>query len=172
MAWKFSVLVVANVTADSDALLEALRARAERDPLSIDLLVPATGGGRAGREAAGRKLAAALQRMHEAGLEAEGSVGDPDPVAAVHEAWDPRKWDEIFVSTLPTAASKWLQVDLPHRVERITGVPVTHVVVEEPKPPAPTVPAPKHEKFGLLSPLRVLGWGREKPPPASPGESR
>ena len=42
--------------------------------------------------------------------------------------WDPAKFDEIVVSTLPTGTSKWLQIDLPHRVERITGMPVEHVV--------------------------------------------
>lgn len=171
MAWKFSILVVANVTADSDDLLQALRARAERGPIAITLLVPATGGGQEGRAKAGRKLAAGLERMHAAGLEADGSVGDPDPVVAVHEAWDPREWDEIVVSTLPTGTSKWLQVDLPHRIERITDLPVTHVVVHEPKPPVASSPAREQDSHGLLSPLRVLTWGTEKAPEPS-GEER
>ena len=38
------------------------------------------------------------------------------------------KYDEIVVSTLPTGASKWLQIDLPRSVQRITGVQVEHVV--------------------------------------------
>jgi hypothetical protein len=45
-------------------------------------------------------------------------------------------YDEVIVSTLPVKVSKWLKLDLPHRVERGTGLPVTHVVAREPKPVA------------------------------------
>jgi GABA permease len=161
MPWEYSVLVVANVTAASDELLEALRARAEADPTRFTLLVPATGGGRGGREAAKERLARALERMQQAGLKAEGSVGDSDPVAAVHDAWDPKKYDEIFVSTLGTGASKWLQVDTPRRIERMTGVSVTHVVAEEPRPQQPGTPPPEHDRWGVLSPLQPLAWSGE-----------
>ena len=51
-----------------------------------------------------------------------------NPLTAINETWDPSKYDALVVSTLPTGASKWLQIDLPHRAERITGVPVEHVV--------------------------------------------
>ena len=46
MAWKFSVLVVANVTAASDELLAALKNRAEHRECGFTVLVPATGGGK------------------------------------------------------------------------------------------------------------------------------
>jgi hypothetical protein len=55
--------------------------------------------------------------------------------------------------------SKWLQADLPHRVERITGAPVTHVLSEPPKPEHETIRARAAEKKGVMSPLSVLGWG-------------
>lgn len=159
MPWEFSVLVVANVTAGSDELIEALRRRAEKDRVRFTLLVPATGGGRGGREAAQRRMDAALERMRDAGLEVQGRIGDSDPLVAVHDAWDPREYDEIVVSTLPTAASKWLQVDVPHRVERITGLPVTHVVAQESRREVQGMPPPKRERWGVLAPLRALGWG-------------
>jgi hypothetical protein len=156
MAWKFSVLVVANVTAGSDELLEALTKRAERSSCGFTLLVPGTGGGRAGREAAQAGLDEALERIRGAGLEVDGMVGDADPVMAVHEVWDPRRFDEIVISTLPTGASRWLAVDLPHRVEKFTGVQVEHVVAAEPRPPARTEPAPEPERYGVLSPLAAI----------------
>jgi hypothetical protein len=163
MAWKFSVLVVANVTAISDELLQALNDRAARDPCAFRLLVPATGGGRGGREGAESRLDAALQRMRAAGLEVEGEVGDPDPVAAVHDIWDPKRFDEIVISTLPTGASRWLQVDLPHRVEKMTGVQVTHVVAEERKAPPPVEHLERRrERWGLLAPLAALGRRRSR----------
>src|SRR5918992_6184695 len=112
MAWTFSVLVVANVTATSEELLEALRERAGRDSCRFTLVVPAPGVGPVGREAAEKTLAEALDHLREAGIEVEGMVGDHDPIAAVTDAWDPQRFDEIVISTLPTGVSKWLQVDL------------------------------------------------------------
>ena len=159
MAWETSVLVVATITAESDELLAAMRARAERGPTRFTLLAPATEPGSAGREAAEGKLNAALERMREAGLKVDGRVGDSDPIIAVHETWDPREYDEIIVSTLPTHESKWLLIDLPHRVARITGVPVTHVVGFLPKEPVHGEPPPKHDRLGVLAPLSVLAWG-------------
>jgi hypothetical protein len=44
------------------------------------------------------------------------------------------QYDEVVVCTLPTGASKWLQVDLPHRVAKITDAPVMHVVAGERAP--------------------------------------
>lgn len=161
MAWKTSVLVVANVTAASDDLLAALRERAEKGPAEFTLLLPATGGD---SDAAHREMDRAVERMRAAGLEVRAQVGDRDPVVAVHEIWDPRRFDEVIVSTLPTGASRWLQIDLPHRVERICDVPVQHVVSKPAQEPRPTyAPPPKPEHHGLLTPLEVLGWGGKKP---------
>jgi hypothetical protein len=135
MADPADVLVVANQTAESDQLLEALRRRAEQSPCKFHLLVPSTPHGTAwatdmhsGGEEAGEHLKRAVERYRDAGLEVdEGKLGDPDPVAAVHDAVNFKDFDEIIVSTLPKHLSKWLRLDLPHRVEHATGKPVTHV---------------------------------------------
>ena len=110
--------------------------------------MPATGAD------ARTRLDAALARMEEAGLEnVEGSVGDPDPVVAVMDVWDPMKFDEIIVSTLPTGSSRWLGLDLPHRLEKLTSVPVRHVV-STPRPEVPTGPPPEPpQRFGVLAAL-------------------
>ena len=125
MDWKTNVLVIANRTADSPELLEALRARAERSPAAFVLLLPKNGTDRLGAELA---LEASLDRIREAGLSVDGLLGDSDPLVAVQEAWDPSRFDEVIVSTLPTHSSRWLLIDLPHRVARITGASVRHVV--------------------------------------------
>jgi hypothetical protein len=165
MAWTFSVLVVANVTADSDELISALRDRAERDHCAFTLVVPAPGVGPIGREAAERTLVAALERMRAAGLETNGSVGDHDPLAAIDEVWDPTRFDEVVISTLPTGVSKWLQVDLPHRVERATGVQVMHVVAEPPRAAPRTEPVRRPESTsGILTPLTALTGKRPRTP--------
>ena len=168
MAWKYSVLVVANVTADSPELLEALKQRAARDDCSFTLLVPAPAGGSAGREAAAERLESALTALRAAGLEVEGRVGDHDPIAAVHDAWDPREFDEVVISTLPTGVSKWLQVDLPHRIEKLTGgSQVSHVVAEPPRPEVQAEPAPEAEKLGVLGPLAAITGKRPGREPAA-----
>jgi hypothetical protein len=122
-----SVLVVANVTADSPELIAALRARSEQRPEHLTLVMPCTGPGLHSREQARPRLDAALAAWREAGLEAEGLVGDEDPIEAVHEVWDPRRYDEILVSTLPGPESRWLRCDLPSRLARMTDARVSHV---------------------------------------------
>ena len=131
---KASVLVVANRTAGSDELLKALKERAERDPAKFHLVVPATARGvswvadmHAGSDAAEHDLEGALERLRGAGLDIEGEIGDPDPVAAVQDAVNTATYDEIIVSTLHKHVSKWLKLDLPSKAAHATGLPVTHV---------------------------------------------
>ena len=153
-----NVLVVANLTATSQHLLDALKARAERSPIRITLVMPAQGPGLGGREAVRERLDAALESMRAAGLDAEGAIGDADPMEAVAECFEPARHDEAIVCTLPGRSSKWLQYDFPHRVARFTGVPVTHVVADDLRPAPATSPAPTHERQPL-GPLSVLAWG-------------
>jgi hypothetical protein len=158
MAFTYSILVVANRTADSDELLAALKAHAEQRPTQFVLLVPAPAAGPAGKEAGQEVLERALAALREAGLEVDGRVGHHDPIDAVSDVWDPQGFDEVIVSTLPGASSKWLQFDLPHRVARMTDCQVTHVIASDRRAPETTA-APVHDKQGLLSPLSVLTWG-------------
>jgi len=156
MAWKYSVLVVANITATSPELIEALRERAARDACKFALLIPAPSGGSAGREAAQSRLDEVLDSLRAQGLEVDGQVGDHDPVVAFHELWDPQAFDEVIVSTLPTGSSRWLAIDLPHRFEKISGVPVAHVVAQPPRPPVKVEHVEEPERYGILSPFAAL----------------
>jgi hypothetical protein len=138
---KASVLVVANRTAGSDELLEALRKRAAQGPASFHLVVPATPRGvswvadmSAGGDAAEHDLDGALDKLRAAGLDIDGEIGDPDPVAAVQDAANARKYDEMIVSTLHKLVSKWLKLDLPSKAAHATGLPVTHVEAHEKTP--------------------------------------
>jgi hypothetical protein len=142
--------VVSNVTATSETLLDALREQARRGPLAVELIVPATAVG-GGREGAREQLVAALEGLRAAGIEADGRVGDADPVVAVKEAWDPKRHDEIVVVTLPASVSKWLHAGLPERIARVTGATVTHLALPEPRPAARVVPAPPpHADLGIV----------------------
>jgi hypothetical protein len=130
------ILVVANKTAESPELRDALCSR--RDGNSFFLVVPASGG--SGLEKAADPdaavehtkphLDAALGALRAEGLDIDGTVGDTDPLAAVQDALNFGEYDEVIVSTLPARASKWLKMDLPSRVERL-GKPVTHIETKQ-----------------------------------------
>jgi hypothetical protein len=160
---KANVLVVAHKTATSDDLLGALRGRADTSPARFELLIPPMRPGGDGREAARAQLERALERMKEYGLEATGAVGsDDDPVVAVIEAYDPRRHDEVIVSTLPESISHWLGIDAPARIHRATGALVRHVVAREQRPRPEPVHVERPEGSGVLAPFTVLGWGRSQ----------
>jgi hypothetical protein len=133
-----NVLVVANRTAESEELQQALADRAAKgDSPKFTLVVPSAHGlAKAANpdeeipQAQGH-VDNAVARLREAGLDVEGRLGDPDPVAAVQDAHNTGSFDEVIVSTLPTHLSKWLRVDLPRKAAHATGLPVTHVVGSE-----------------------------------------
>jgi hypothetical protein len=159
MAQNVSVLVVASVTAASPELIGALKERAGRGSVRATLVMPCGGPGLHARDLAQPSLDAALEAWRDAGLEeVDGMVGDQDPFVAVREAWDPARYDEVIVSTLPTGASRWVRSDLPQRLARSIDTHVTHVVSSPPREPVPTEPARAREP-SPLGPLSVLGWG-------------
>jgi hypothetical protein len=129
------VLIVANRTAATDSLLEAVRRRADAGPAEFHLLVPATPRGLhrvvdpevAGRQEATEQLELALELLQMAtGSEVSGHVGDAEPVAAISDTLHEREVDEIIISTLPRRLSRWMHIDLPSKIRGL-GLPVTHV---------------------------------------------
>ncbi|MBO0768322.1 MAG: hypothetical protein J2O48_06515 [Solirubrobacterales bacterium] len=153
MAPKRSLLVVANVTATAPELHDALTERAKREPLRLTLLVPAHAGDEA---AAQERLSKALKAFSDHGLEADGLLGDDDPAVAVAEAWDPRRFDEVLISTLPAGASKWLEGGLPARIRRLTDAQVTQQVCQPAKPVPVHIEEPEPEHLNILSPFAAL----------------
>jgi hypothetical protein len=80
-----------------------------------------------------KRLAHALARFREFGADVDGEVGDRNPIQAIGDVMRGRQgehFDEIIVSTLPPGPSRWLRMDLPHRVEQMYRLPVKHVVGE------------------------------------------
>jgi hypothetical protein len=143
---KQKILVVANRTADSPDLIEALCRRAAERPTSLTLLVPAVPHGlswaadmKAGWTEAALRAERAGQRIRQSGLELEEViVGDPDPFAAVGDVLHVREVDEIVVSTLPRMISRWLAIGLPARLRRTVELPVSQVNAHPLAQPLPT----------------------------------
>ena len=68
-----------------------------------------------------------MTQIRAQGGEAEGDIGDTDPVKAIEAVMTSGPFDEVIISTLPLGVSRWLGLDVPHRVERRFKVPVTTV---------------------------------------------
>jgi hypothetical protein len=142
MADPVRVLVVANRTAATPGLIEAVRERAARGPAVFTLLVPHFAHGLhkvvdaedtdVSESEAVLELALPLLRQ-AAGGEVEGIIGDAEPLAAIQDAVNLRGFDEIILSTLPARVSRWLKLDLPSKLTGL-GLPVTHVEAKEQSP--------------------------------------
>jgi hypothetical protein len=135
MTSEARILVVANRTAATPALIAAVRERAAKGAASFTLLVPNTAHGLhklvdpedQGQSEAEQTLELAVPLLEEAtGGRVEGMVGDPEPLAAIQDAINIHGFDEIIISTLPSRVSKWLKLDLPSKAAGL-GLPVTTV---------------------------------------------
>jgi hypothetical protein len=131
------VLVVANRTLGGEKLLEMVRERAATDDVSFRLVVPQTKPtaglviyDEAVRESAQVRVDLAMSLLASEGIAATGEVGDPDPFLATMDAIAHRRPDEVIVSTHPVTQSGWLRRDLIERIERASGLPVEHIVVD------------------------------------------
>lgn len=138
-------LVVANQTLGSEELVGRLEQLTTAEPSELRLLVPVTDTeGRhqwdyppidrvipdaheiAAALATGR-LEHELARLHRAGVTANGEVTAADPVDRARELLGEERYDGVVVATLPRRLSRWLFADLPHRLARLSDVPVIHV---------------------------------------------
>jgi len=131
------VLVIANETAASKTLLDALR---DNDP-AVDrftVIAPVNEPNQGyvvyedtRRAAASRRLEKTLKALREAGFSAQGFVVETGPVQAAKDALaqlEP-KIDEIVLSTHPVERSGWMRRNVLEDIERVAGgIPVKHVV--------------------------------------------
>jgi len=138
------VLIIANKTLGGDEMLERVRQlNTPAGSASFYLLVPATPVGessweagdyqrQAGVKEARRKLEQGLELISGIGADVDGDVGEADPIDAVRVLFDRGlSFDRILLSTFPSGLSRWLRLDVPHRLGRITDIPTEHIQAEE-----------------------------------------
>jgi hypothetical protein len=76
-------------------------------------------------EHARARLEFGLSGLRSLGATVDGVVGPAHPFTAISEVVERRHFDEVVLFTLPKGVSRWLHLDIPHRVERKFRVPVT-----------------------------------------------
>jgi hypothetical protein len=145
-------LVIANQTLAEAELSEAIRQRLKVGPSSFYVLVPNTDHGdlaarifkgapvapavgdatvdHLATEHARHRLGQLLDDLRGLGADVDGDLGDPDPLKAATELLERQQFDEIILSTLPQPISRWLGMDLPHRLHRHSGLPVTTITTK------------------------------------------
>ncbi len=132
------VLVVANETVGGEELLSAISTLALSERTQFRVVCPAlnsrvrtfTSDEDPARAAAQERLDAMLARLASVGIEAQGEVGDGDPLVAVDDAVRTFGPNEIIISTHPPGRSNWLERGVVDSVRARYDVPVTHVVVD------------------------------------------
>jgi uncharacterized protein YciI len=131
------ILVVANETLAGQPLIDAVKRRADGQEVQVHVISPQNQpkhgyviNDQHVRDAARNRLEITVALLHEANIEADGEVMDPDPYAAVMDALGEADYDEIVISTHPETRSGWLREGLVDRVRRAARRPVEHVVVD------------------------------------------
>ncbi len=131
-----NVLVVANQTVVGEPLLDKIRERAGRGPVSFLILSPQSDESEAAHPEAERRLRRTLTILRGEGIDAHGQIAHPDPFTAAVQAVQDERVDEIIVSTFPgEKTSSWLRGDLINRLRKQTGLPVEHVEVAREEAP-------------------------------------
>jgi hypothetical protein len=132
-----TLLVVANETVGGRALIDAVKARAEKGPVHVCVICPQNQPKHGYviydelvRKAAENRLEITLAELREEGIDAEGAIMDPDPYQATMDGIAQFHADEVIISTHPATRSGWLRRDLVDRIRRDSRVPIEHVVVD------------------------------------------
>jgi hypothetical protein len=132
------ILVVANETVGGRTLREMIRRRSEGVREEVLVVCPAlnsplrtwTSDEDGARGAAQERLGESLSRLHQAGINARGEVGDGDPLQAIEDALRTFGADELIISTHPEGRSNWLERGVVDGARERFAVPITHVVVD------------------------------------------
>jgi hypothetical protein len=132
------ILVVANETLSGLALRSEISGRSQGDRTQLRVVCPAlnskikhwTNEEDQARANAQQRLEHLLAKLRGEGFEADGDIGDDDPVQAMEDALRRFPADEVIISTHPAGRSNWLEHDVVNRAQERFDLPVTHVVVD------------------------------------------
>jgi GABA permease len=137
-AGEHRILVVANETVGGAELRSAISERAHSHDVHVLVVCPALNSPIRhwasdeddARRAAQDRLDTSLAGMRAAGLQAEGQIGDGDPIQAIEDALRTFRPDELILSTHPEGRSHWLERGVVDKARARFDLPVTHVIVD------------------------------------------
>jgi nucleotide-binding universal stress UspA family protein len=132
------ILVVANETVGGETLRDCIRRQSEGYRAEVLVVSPAlnsplkhwTSDEDEARSAASERLNRSLGRLRAAGIDANGEIGDGEPLQAIEDALRTFGADEIIISTHPEGRSHWLERGVVANARQRFAVPITHVVVD------------------------------------------
>ena len=134
---RYRLLVVSNETVEADTLHELIARRSALQPTQVIAVAPALNirGRRWDSDAddaraAEARLDRALSRLEDAGVRADGWLGDADPLRAIDAALRVFRADALIVATHPEPRSNWLSHGVVQRARAAFDVPITHLVVD------------------------------------------
>ncbi len=146
-------LIVANQTLGGEQLTARITALLDAGPATLRFAVPVTdtegtqqwdypptdryipSAHQVATWLAEDRLRRELSRLRSMGVDADGEVVAANPVDYIRDLTSRETFDEVIVSTLPATLSRWLRLDLPHRLARGLSVPVSHIE----GPPGPSI---------------------------------
>jgi hypothetical protein len=117
-------LVVATQTVASRELIDHLKKLCAERPHRFTIISPPSGA--LSREEVCERLARTLAELYRAEIDATGQPMSPAPLAAVENAIEHYRVDEILISTLAGEQSKWVSEGLIDDVRSKTDKPLEH----------------------------------------------
>jgi len=132
------ILVVANETVGGPELRSEIQERAGGRRTRVLVVCPALNSPLRhwasdeddARHAAQERLDRSLESMRAAGIDAEGQIGDGDPLQAIEDAIRTFRPDELIISTHPPGRSHWLERGVVDGARERYEIRLTHVVVD------------------------------------------
>ena len=134
---EWRILVLANESLASAGLTEEIERAAAGRRARVLIVCPAhtsavrhwasdVDGGRARAES---RLDESLSLLREAGIDAQGEIGDDDPLQAIEDALRTFGADEIVVATHHDESATWLERNVVERARERFALPIAHVVI-------------------------------------------
>ncbi len=117
-------LVVATQTVNAPDLVQRLIDRHKESPHRYTFISPRSGD--ASREETCDRLAATLAALYREEIDATGQPMSPAPYAAIRNAVEHYRVDDILISTFAGRQSKWIEEGLLDQVGELTDKPVEH----------------------------------------------
>ena len=135
---RHRILVVANETVVGRALRDEVVSRAREGDAEVLVVSPAlntrlrhwTSDEDEARALAQDRLDESLAALAADDVDAQGRVGDDDPIQAIEDSLRVFGADEIVISTHPPGRSNWLERGVVDRARERFDLPITHVVVD------------------------------------------